>query len=92
MYEKIYSVLKKVLNVFGILFKTILKIRNSCFQENFYSKNCRMLPVFDKLLGYFWGERKFCTIYEDISCGNLKKKKVIYHNEGERIIIGLFLW
>ena len=32
----------------------ILKIRNIRFYENFRSKNCRMLPVFDKLFGYFW--------------------------------------
>ena len=37
---------------------TILKIRNSRFYENFYSKNCRMLPVFDKLFGYFCGIEK----------------------------------
>ena len=42
-----------------ILFKTILNIRNSCFYENLYSQNYRILPVFDKLLGGFWGKRIF---------------------------------
>ena len=62
-YEKIHVKLMNVLNVLGKLLKTILKIRNSRFHENFYSKNCRMLPVFDKLFGYFFGKEIILYIF-----------------------------
>ena len=32
---------------------TIQKIRNIYFYENFYSRNCRMLSIFNQLFGYF---------------------------------------
>ena len=51
--------MKNVQNVLGILLKRILKIRNSRFYENFYSKYCRMLPAFDKLFEYFWKKEKY---------------------------------
>ena len=55
--------LKNVQNVLGILLKTIVKIRNSRFYESFYSKNCIMLPVFDKLLRYFFGKEIILYIF-----------------------------
>ena len=55
--------LKNVHNVLGILLKKILKIINGRFYENFYSKNCRMLPVFDKLFGYFFGKENILYIF-----------------------------
>ena len=54
-----YLLYKNVQNVLGVLLKTILRIRNSRFYENFYSKNCRMLPAFDKLFEYFWEKEKY---------------------------------
>ena len=30
------------------------KIGDNYFYKNFYSKNCRMLPNFNTLFGYFW--------------------------------------
>ena len=59
MYEKMHYELKNVQNVLGILLKTILKIRNNRFYKNFYSKNCRILNVFDTLFGYFWRKNKY---------------------------------
>ena len=59
MYEKIHFELKNVHNVLGILLKTILKIRNSHFYENLYSKNLGMLPVFDTLFRYFGRKEKY---------------------------------
>ena len=52
-YEKMHYELKNVQNILGILLKTILKFRKNRFCKNFYSKNCRILNVFDKLFGYF---------------------------------------
>ena len=59
MYEKINFELKNGQNVLGILFKTILKIKNSRFYENFYSKIFRMLPVFNTLFGYLGRKEKY---------------------------------
>ena len=50
-----YLLNKFVLKVLGNLLKTILRINNSRFYDNFYSVNCKMLPVFDKLCGYSFG-------------------------------------
>ena len=61
--QKIHFELKNVHTVLGILLKTILKIGNSCFYENFYSKSCRMLPVFYKLFGYFLGKENILCIF-----------------------------
>ena len=44
---------------YSILLKTILKFRNNRFYKNFYSKNCRILNVFDTLFGYFWRKNKY---------------------------------
>ena len=55
-YKTKKNELKSIHNVLGILLNIILKIRKSRFYENFYSKYFRMLPVFDKLFGYFWGD------------------------------------
>ena len=57
--EKMHFELKNVKNVLGILLKTILKIRNNRLYKKFYSKNCRMLHVFDILFGYFWRKDKY---------------------------------
>ena len=51
--------LKNVQNVLGILLKTILKIRNNRFYNNFYSKNFRILHVFDTVFEYFWSKDKY---------------------------------
>ena len=58
MYKRIHYELKNVQNILGILLKNILKIRINGFYKNLYSKNCRMLHVFDTLFGYFWRKDK----------------------------------
>ena len=63
MYEKTHVKLKNVLNVLGKLLKKILKIRNSRFYENFYSNICRMLPVFNKFSGSFFGKEIILYIF-----------------------------
>ena len=74
--------------VLGILLKTILKIINSHFYENFYSQNCIMLPVFDKKIVYLFLEREYFVHFpENINCGSLRKNRVTYHNEEERVTI-----
>ena len=87
-YKKIIFELKNVHNVLGILLKTILKIINSRFYENVCSKIFRMLPVFDKLFRFFLLEREYFIHFpENIKCGNLKKNRVIYHNELKGVTI-----
>ena len=56
---KMHYELKNVQNVLGILLKTILNFRNNSWYKNFYSKNCRILNVFDTLFGYFWKKNKY---------------------------------
>ena len=73
-YKQMYFELKNVKNVLGILLKTILKIRNNRFHENFYSQNCRMLHVFDTLFGFFGGNINIESTSENIKCGDLKEK------------------
>ena len=74
-YKRIHFKLKSVNNVLGILLKSIIKIRKSRFYENFHSKNCRMLPVFDKKNWVFLGEREYFKILsKNIKCGNLNEK------------------
>ena len=80
-----YLGVTKVQNVLGI--ENNYKTRNSCFYENFYSQNCRMLPIFDKLFGYYlWKEN---ILYNLLKTKNvlLKRKKLIYHNEEKRATI-----
>ena len=55
-YGKMHYELKNVQNVLGILLKSIIKVRNNSFYKNFYSKNCRMLHIFDTLFRYFGGK------------------------------------
>ena len=73
----------------GIWLKTILKIRNNRFYKNFYSKDCRILHVFDTLSRYFWGKINIEYTSENINCCNFKKNWVIDHNEGKRVTIWL---
>ena len=87
MYQRIHFELKNVQNVLGILLKTILKTRNNRFYKNFYSRNCRMLHVFDTLSRYFGGNINIENTSENIKSGHLKKKRVIYHNEENRVTI-----
>ena len=63
MYKRIHLELKNVHNVLGILLKTILKIKNCRLYDNFYSKNCRMLPVFEKLFGIYLGKENMLYIF-----------------------------
>ena len=79
--------LKNVQTMLGILLTTILKIINSRFYENFYSKIFRMLPVLIYCSGIFGGKRNIGSTSENIKCGNLKKNRVIYHNEEKRLMI-----
>ena len=58
-YEKIHFELKNVQNVLDILLKKNLKTRNNRLYKNLYSKNCRMLHVFDTLFGFFWRKDKY---------------------------------
>ena len=74
MYENIYFKLKSVQNVIGILLKTILKSRNSRFYENFYSRNCGVLPVLIIYSGVFGGNRNIGNTSKNIKCGSLMKK------------------
>ena len=39
--------------------------------KNFYSKNCRILNVFNTLFGYFGGKINIENTSENIKCGNL---------------------
>ena len=61
-----YLLYKNVQIVLGILLKIILKIRNSRFHENFYSQNCRMLPVLINCLSHFEGKINIGETSEDI--------------------------
>ena len=58
-YKKMHFEMKNVKNVLGILLKTILKIKNNSFHKNFYSKNCKMLHVFNTFLDIFWRKYKY---------------------------------
>ena len=66
-----YYELKNVQNVLGILLKTILKFRNNSFYKNLYTKNCRILNVFDTLLGYFRRKINIDNTSENIKYGHL---------------------
>ena len=70
-YEKMHYELKNFQNVLGILLKTILKFRNNRFYKKFYSKNWRILHVFDKLFGFFGRKINIANTSENIKCGNL---------------------
>ena len=72
-----------------MLLKTILKIENSRFYENLYSKNCRVSPVFDKYLCIFLDKIMFCKFSENINVVIFNKNRVIYHSEEKRVKIWL---
>ena len=74
MYEKMHYELKNFQNVLGMLLKTILKIRNNCFYQNFYSKNCKNLHVFDTFSGIFGGKINIENTSENIKCDNLQEQ------------------
>ena len=57
-YEKIHFEMKNVQNALGILLKTILKIRNSHFYENFNSIYYRILKVILRHCSGFLGKEK----------------------------------
>ena len=57
--------MKNILNMLVGLLKN-LKTRNNRVYNNFYSKNIIMLPVFDKLLDFFWEGEKFVDFSENI--------------------------
>ena len=73
MYKKIHLELKNVHNVRGIVLKSIIKIRNSHFYENFDSKLVECYQFLINCL-VFLGERGYFVHFsENIKCGHLKK-------------------
>ena len=68
--------MKNVHNVFGTLLKTILKIRNSRFYDNFYNKIFIMLPVFDELFEFFFGKDNILNFIQKTYNVVFKKKKI----------------
>ena len=49
-----------------------------------------MLPVLDNFPVMFRKRHNFEQLSKNVKYGYLKKNVVIYHKEGERVIIGLF--
>ena len=44
-------------------------------------------PFLINCSGIFWESEYFVHFSEGIKCGNLKKNRVIYHNEDKRVTI-----
>ena len=51
------------------------------------TKSIECYPILINCLVIFWQRECFVHFSENIKCGNLKKYRVIYHNEGKRVTI-----